>query len=126
MTDNLFKALSSALDQFDGGLVVASPAGEILHANRAAREMIGAGWPIRSKGGILQAGSPATTGALLNGLRQMADLAAHAPPRDACLDVCLADAACPEGAAIATLKPLIEAKLDGSGRVPSRFSSSRS
>jgi DNA-binding CsgD family transcriptional regulator len=115
MTNDLLKALSSALDQFDGGFVLASPAGEILHANRAAREMMSVGWPFRSKGGILQAGSQKTTHALLNGLRQMADLAAQSPSRDACLDVCLADAASPGGAAIATLKPLIAAKLGGSG-----------
>lgn len=110
MPIDLFEALSSTLDQFDGGFIIADPAGKIIHANRAAQEMMNAGWPIRSKGGSVHASSQKATDALLDALKDAADLARHSASHNISLDVCLADAASPEGAAIATLKPLGHAK----------------
>ncbi len=110
MPIDLFEALSSTLDQFDGAFVLTDPAGKIIHANRAAHEMMNEGWPIRSKGGLLHASSQKATDALLKGLNEVAGFAAHSPSDNVCLDVCLADAASPEGAAIATLRPLADAK----------------
>ena len=104
MPNVLFEALCAALDQFDAGFVAVSTQGKILHANRTAREMMGEGWPIRSSGGFLQAENQKATEKLLNGLHQAV-----------CMDICLATSSSPRGAAIATMRPLINAKVDGSG-----------
>jgi DNA-binding CsgD family transcriptional regulator len=114
MPDLLFDALCATLDHFDAGFVAVLPDGAILHANRTAREMISAGWPIQAHNGCLQACSKKATSLLLNSLRQLSESSESSPPDGICLDVCLADATSPKGGAIATMKPLVDAKLNPS------------
>ena len=114
MPDVLFEALCAALDHFDSGFVVVCPDGRILHANRMAREMMAEGWPIQSNNGSLLACSKKATALLLKSLRQVTQATERSPSNDMSLDICLADAASPKGVAIATMKPLINARLDPS------------
>lgn len=106
MSDILFQALSATLDHFDAGFVAVSPAGGILHANRSAREMMNDGWPIQSDNELLRGWNPKTTSLLLDSLKRVAELSERSPSNDVCLDICLADATSPKGAAFATLKAL--------------------
>ena len=114
MPDLLFDALCATLDHFDAGFVAVLPDSTILHANRTAREMISGGWPIQASNGCLQACSKKATSLLLNSLRQLSGSNESSPPDGICLDVCLADATSPKGGAIATMKPLVDAKLNPS------------
>ena len=114
MPDVLFEALCATLDHFDSGFVVVFPDGKILHANRMAHEMMAEGWPIQSNNGSLQACSKKATTLLLKSLRQVTQTTERSPSDDISLDICLADAASPKGVAIATMKPLINARLDPS------------
>jgi DNA-binding CsgD family transcriptional regulator len=111
MPDLLFDVLCATLDHFDAGFVAVLPDGAILHANRTAREMISAGWPIQASNGCLQACSKKATSLLLNSLRQLGESNESSPPDGICLDVCLAEAASPKGGAIATMKLLVNAQL---------------
>jgi DNA-binding CsgD family transcriptional regulator len=114
MPDVLFEALCATLDHFDSGFVAVFPDGKILHANRMAHEMMAEGWPIQSNNGSLQACSKKATTLLLKSLRQVTQTTELSPSKDISLDICLADAASPKGVAIATMKPLVNAKLDPS------------
>ncbi len=111
MPNMLLQAMCGTLDQLSAGFVAAFPDGRILHANRAAHEMMNAGWPIRSQDGFLQGDSRKTTGILLKNLRQAADFATISPSDSGCLDICLASISSPPGAAIASMRPLV--KKDG-------------
>ncbi len=121
MSNLLFEALCATLDELSAGFIVAYPDGKILHANRIAQDMMDAGWPIRSLDGFVQGDGRKSTASLLNGLREVADMAERLPAQDCCLDICLSDIACPQGAAIATMKPLACAKLNGSNHVVALF-----
>lgn len=112
MPNVLFEALCATFDQFNAGFLVVFPDGKILHANRMAHEMMSEGWPIQSNNGLLQACSKKATAVLLKSLRQAAEGAERSPSDDACLDICLADAASSKGVAIASMKLLVSTKLD--------------
>ncbi len=114
MPNVLFEALCATLDHFDAGFVAVFPDGKILHANRMAHEMMAEGWPIQSNNGSLQACSKKATTLLLKSLRQVTQTTERSLSDDMSLDICLADAVSPKGAAIATLKPLLSARLDPS------------
>ena len=114
MSDVLFQALCATLDHFDAGFVAVFPDGKILHANRMAREMMSSGWPIQSNNGCLQASSKKMTALLLSSLQRVMEAAASSPAEDVCLDICLADAASPQGVAIASMKPLHNGMSDKS------------
>ncbi len=113
MRDVVFEALCATLDHFDAGFVAVFPDGKILHANRMAHEMMAEGWPIQSNNGSLQACSKKATTLLLKSLRQVTQTTGRSPD-EISLDICLADASSPKGVAIATMKPLISARLDPS------------
>ena len=110
MPNVLFEALCAALDHFEAGFLAVLPDGRILYANRSAREMMAGGWPIQSNNGRLQGCSKQATSLLAQSLRQLAEASSD----EICLDVCLSDAASAKGAAIATMKRLVKAKLDPS------------
>ncbi len=112
MSDVLFQALCATLDHFDAAFVAVFPDGKILHANRMAREMMSGGWPIQASNGYLQASSKKMTALLLKSLQHVIEAAAHSPSEDVCLDICLADAASPQGVAIASMKPLLNGTPD--------------
>jgi len=112
MPNVLFEALCATLDHFEAGFVAVLSDGKILHANRTAREMMSDGWPIQTNNGSLQACSKKTTTVLLNSLKQVTEITERSLSEDTCLDICLADAASPRGVAIATMKPLVNAKLN--------------
>ncbi|MBI4725216.1 MAG: hypothetical protein HY765_09630 [Rhodomicrobium sp.] len=106
MLDIVFQALCATLDQLSAGFTASYADGRILHTNRAAQDMMEAGWPIRQQDGYLQGEDRKRTEALLRGLRQVAKEAALSDSRDISLDISLACTASAKGAAIATLKPL--------------------
>jgi DNA-binding CsgD family transcriptional regulator len=114
MPDVLFEALCATLDHFDAGFVAVFPDGKILHANRMAHEMMAEGWPIQANNGSLQACSKKATTLLLKSLRQVTQTTERSPSDDISLDICLADAASPKGVAIATMKPLLNTRLESS------------
>ncbi len=114
MPNVLFEALCATLDHFHAGFVAVFPDGKILYANRTAHEMMSEGWPIQSHNGSLQACGKKATAVLSKSLRQLTENTEHSPSDEICLDICLADAASPKGAAIATMKRLGNAKLDPS------------
>ncbi len=106
MPDVLLKALCAALDHLSAGVVTSFPHGKILHANRAAQEMMASSWPIREQDGYLQGEDRNRTDILLQGLAQVADEAAMTNSHDAHLDICLTARSSRLRAATATLKPL--------------------
>src|SRR5271165_7530612 len=101
MPDVLLRALCATLDELLTGFIASFPDGKILHANRAAREMMAAGWPIRENNGYLLGEDRRRTEMLMNGLRQLADDCAVTGCKDAAWDICLAPMSSPMGAAIA-------------------------
>lgn len=65
--------MADALDQLRCGVVLTDAEGGVLHANRPAEEMMRAGGPIRSVGGVLQVAEPAARRELVSAIRAAAD-----------------------------------------------------
>ncbi len=103
----LLEALCAGLDGLSAGFVASFTSGRILHANRAALDMIASGWPVRTHAGHLRMSEPKREDLLLKGLRQVAEEASRGDPQEVCLAITLAPAAAEKRAAIATLRPLL-------------------
>ncbi len=103
----LFQALCATLDQFSTGFVASLPDGRILHANRAAREMMENDGPIQDRNGYVRAEDRQRSDVLLGYLGRAASDAALLHPGSVCLHVPLASMHSSKGVAIATLKPLL-------------------
>jgi PAS domain len=54
MSEPVLDALWAAFDQLSVAVLILSASGQILFANRAANDMLDAGWPIRLLDGCLQ------------------------------------------------------------------------
>lgn len=75
------------LDEIDYGMLLVSPAGQVLHANKAARTELHRGHPLTIAGGVLQAADSADAAALRlaladaceRGLRRLVTLGGAVP-----------------------------------------------
>jgi DNA-binding CsgD family transcriptional regulator len=104
--DILSEALRAATDHLSAGFAICTADGRLLHANRAAKEMMEKGWPVRNQGDYLRPSDRARAGAMVAGLRQVTKEALNRGSSSVSLDVPLASFKCLEGVAIATLRPL--------------------
>lgn len=113
MQNFLFKALCATLDQLSAGIIVMFSDGRLLHANRAAREMMADGWPVRASNGYIQGKDKPTTEAILHALRSVVEEAESADAEEVSRDICLARVSYHKRAVIGSLKPFLLAEPGG-------------
>ena len=105
MSEPVLEALCAAFDQLSVAIVILSVSGRILFANRAANDMLEAGWPIRLLDGCLQGKDRCASTALKDAIEL---LSSSQDDTEAChYEVCLAQPSADQPGAIAELRPLI-------------------
>jgi DNA-binding CsgD family transcriptional regulator len=104
MSEPVLEVLCAAFDQLSIAVLILSASGQILFANRAANDMLEAGWPIRLLDGCLQGKDRDVTAALKQAIELVSssEQGAEAGP----YEVCLAHTSVDRPGAIAELRPL--------------------
>ena len=104
MSEPVLGALCAAFDQLSVAVLILSASGRILFANRAANDMLEAGWPIRLLDGCLQGNDRSVSGALKQAVELVSSSEQGAEA--GAYEVCLAHMSADQPGAIAELRPL--------------------